>query len=1631
MPATPIAIAEDGMSIEQPVVSKDIDGEEKKEIERNQDYSYNINVQLPDSVSDYESLVITDDIDPRITIQETSVYINDEVNDALEAVVNEQNVSLALTAEQISELAEKEVKLRIDTKLSDDAVTEEEIDNVAKVVINNNLAIESNTVTVTPSEVEDLEDDSDEVDENNSEGSEQEKQVEEADDERVAVTTSTEEVKTTATTNSNWLTYKFDEFPSGTANQLFNVNGAAEFPEGSNFIRLTPPAPLQSGAVFTELAACPKNDYSFSTAFSFGIGNTSPDGPSDGLTFTIQTGTTSNPVEGGSIGYYDIKPSFTVKYDTFQNTVYNDPSANYIGIAQNGELVNQPGWYTDLDQFNAENGTDFVLSNGTQYYSWIDYDGLNQNVQVRLGTLPDRESSSLVLEVNNIDLDEIFDGAPIHSGFTAATGSPNYETHDIYSWYFINDYAPISTLDPQNDYRQAPSSVELEVEDADSSGEYNVTATLLDPLGNPVPDASLDSFTSTEGELTGPNGEPVADLVADADGKIQAVLKNVNPYEDVTISATINCEQDSVTIPATDEPPIDPCAAPVALINGSFEEPPGPGSLNGTFGYYEDEVPGWMTTDDSSGVKWIEIWNYKEGYPEDAKNYPAPPHGDRYAELNASDNGMLYQDVQTTPGQTIYWRLSHKGLYGEDTMQLRIGAVTDDPYDTEIIEQMSTDNTAWETYTGIYTVPAGQTMTRFGFEAVASSNGSIGHGNHLDDIFLGTEPCIVGVKTVSPEGEVSAGHELTYEVNVKNEGGDIAANTVLEDMIPEGTEYVLGSLKIIDGPNAGDLTDVADDDAGQFDGEKVIVELGDLPNINTSPDGVTVQFKVRALDTDSEIQVVNQAQINYDNLLTNEKETVETNEVTNTILPLEDIDACLAPVTLINGSFEDPIYSPNDPNHVRYNNHPWFELDQEFVPGWQTTDSTGLLEIMNKDLADDARANYPPDHGQLAWAFDPAHGEQFAELNSKEFAQLYQDVETTPGQMIYWRLAHRGVLGEDTMAVKIGPNTTAPRDLPTIETVTTNNDEWQYYIGTYTVPAGQTVTRFGFEAVDSATGDINVGNVLDDIFLGTEPCIVAEKTVSPEREVFPGQQLTYEVTVKNEGGDVAGDVVFEDVIPEGTEYVPGTLKIKNGPGEGDLTDEFDGDAGYFNGEQVIIQLGDLPNTTDLPDGITVQFQVKVLDTDSEKEVVNKAQINYDNLLLNERNEIETNEVTTTVIPLEEIDACARPVALINGSFEEGPARGSYNGSWAFYEHEVPGWLTTDDSQGAKIIEIWDYARNYPSVVRSFPAPPDGSRYAELNAYINGLLYQDVETTPGQTIYWRLSHMGRQGVDTMQVRFGPATDNPYDTMVQTQMSTGNTAWETYTGTYTVPAGQTVTRFGFEAVETAGGNLAAGNFLDDIFLGTEPCVVAQKTVSPDVEVFAGDELTYEVTIVNTGGDIAADVVFEDEIPAGTEYVPGSLKIIDGPGSGDLTDEDDGDAGLFDGEKVIVHLGDLPNSNDLPNGVTVQFKVKALVDDAIDEIINQAQIEYENLLTNEKVETETNETTTPLAYHDPVLESEKVAELVEKAEGNTDTENAEVGDTLLYTIQTRNTIEDSLVKNLIIRDEVPESLEYVLGT
>ena len=140
---------------------------------------------------------------------------------------------------------------------------------------------------------------------------------------------------------------------------------------------------------------------------------------------------------------------------------------------------------------------------------------------------------------------------------------------------------------------------------------------------------------------------------------------------------------------------------------------------------------------------------------------------------------------------------------------------------------------------------------------------------------------------------------------------------------------------------------------------------------------------------------------------------------------------------------------------------------------------------------------------------------------------------------------------------------------------------------------------------------------------------------------------------------------------------------------------------------------------------------------------------------------------------------------------------------AYRQADVPGWSTTDSNRA---IEIWETG--------SFGVPAyEGRQFAEINAYNFAALYQDVATTPGTTVIWRFAHRGRAGTDTVRVLMGP----PGGALIsQGTFSTGTSAWDVKSGSYVVPAGQTVTRFQFLAVSTANGNLSVGNFIDDVRL-----------------------------------------------------------------------------------------------------------------------------------------------------------------------------------------------------------------------
>ena len=124
------------------------------------------------------------------------------------------------------------------------------------------------------------------------------------------------------------------------------------------------------------------------------------------------------------------------------------------------------------------------------------------------------------------------------------------------------------------------------------------------------------------------------------------------------------------------------------------------------------------------------------------------------------------------------------------------------------------------------TVFAGQGAA--GTDAVAGANG--GQTNAAGDYQV-SENEVTLTKSASVAGAGGAapvaGAQITYQIVVNVSGSAPAANFVLTDSIPAGTTFAGGSLLL----NGVALTDVADADAGEFQGgatPSVRVSLGDL-----------------------------------------------------------------------------------------------------------------------------------------------------------------------------------------------------------------------------------------------------------------------------------------------------------------------------------------------------------------------------------------------------------------------------------------------------------------------------------------------------------------------------------------------------------------------------------------------------------------------------------------------------------------------------------------------------------------------------------------------------------------------------------------------------------------------------------
>lgn len=237
------------------------------------------------------------------------------------------------------------------------------------------------------------------------------------------------------------VTYLFPDFSDLSSLQL-NGSAAGVNDGSADVLRLTGATTFQSGSAFVTSPITLASDASFSAAFAFRISSVpstfgDADGPgADGLVFVLQTVANNVGGAGGGIGYQGIANSVGIEYDTYYNGGdLGDPDGNHVGISFDGVLGGGP-----VGSVSPR------LNDGTVWYSWIDYDGASDSLEVRLSQTDTRPGSAFL--THNVDLTTVLESSSAYFGFTSGTGS-GFGNHDILQLQFRNSFSPIETIDEQ------------------------------------------------------------------------------------------------------------------------------------------------------------------------------------------------------------------------------------------------------------------------------------------------------------------------------------------------------------------------------------------------------------------------------------------------------------------------------------------------------------------------------------------------------------------------------------------------------------------------------------------------------------------------------------------------------------------------------------------------------------------------------------------------------------------------------------------------------------------------------------------------------------------------------------------------------------------------------------------------------------------------------------------------------------------------------------------------------------------------------------------------------------------------------------------------------------------------------
>lgn len=280
--------------------------------------------------------------------------------------------------------------------------------------------------------------------------------------------------------------------------------------------------------------------------------------------------------------------------------------------------------------------------------------------------------------------------------------------------------------------------------------------------------------------------------------------------------------------------------------------------------------------------------------------------------------------------------------------------------------------------------------------------------------------------------------------------------------------------------------------------------------------------------------------------------------------------------------------------------------------------------------------------------------------------------------------------------------------------------------------------------------------------------------------------------------------------------------------------------------------------------------------------------------------------------IQVFQSVAGSVRIFNNGGFENQSFGSSSLMVRTPEGLMTGWSTTEivgSTQGdpngvlsnglppknGGLIDIW------PSGIGGSIVSKAGTKHAELNSVSNGMLEQQpICVLTGESFTWSFAHRGRNGADVMALRIndidvanftdnnatagthqanllaggvGTTTIKVGTTTLSTVGNINSTAdvngWTQWTGTWTNTTGSSKqVTFAFRAVSSVGGDISAGNFIDEVSL-TSLSALASLNTSLGTRAGIGPEFraTANLPKIRLQGNISAAGSIQLAITGGT--------------------------------------------------------------------------------------------------------------------------------------------------------------------